>query len=138
MDMDNNSDAEELSDLIYSLEELRANPDIPVEALSALEQAHKIFLRNVEEEREIALQAYAYGLAMGAYFSPQEALPETDRLLFKVRLQSASIKIWKSQRRQAAGYALATTCKRVGAENSGKRPHYPRTELRRKLKQCGN
>ncbi len=98
MDMDNDSDAEEFSDLIYSLEALRANPDIPVEALRALEQAHEIFLRNVKEEPEIALQAYAYGLAMGAYFSPQEALAETDCLLHKAR-QSKSGKASGDKRR---------------------------------------
>jgi hypothetical protein len=82
--MDNDSDKEEFVDLIYSLEKLRANPYIPAEAMRALEEAHEIFIHHVRQEQGIALHAYAYGLTIGAYITPQEVLPEIDRLLTQV------------------------------------------------------
>jgi hypothetical protein len=85
--MDNDSDKGEFVDVIYSLEEIRANHDLPPEALIAIEKAHEIFLRNVAEHPEIALQAYAYGITIGAYFGPrdEEVMAEADRLLYSAR-----------------------------------------------------
>jgi hypothetical protein len=86
MDFQSDSGEGKYSDVIYSVEQLRANPGIPSEALAALEQAHERFLRHVRQEPEIALQAYVYGISMGAYFAglDPEVLAETDRLLRKM------------------------------------------------------
>jgi hypothetical protein len=74
-------------------EELRANAGIPPDDLIAIEKAHEIFLLNVTNRPEIALQAYAYGLTIGAYFAPQdqEVLAEADRLLHRRRQSNSGI-----------------------------------------------
>jgi hypothetical protein len=76
-------EGDDFDDLIHSFEQIRTNPSIPPDALIEIEKAHKIFLQNVTESPEIALQAYGYGMIIGAHDTGHDdgVLALADRLL---------------------------------------------------------
>lgn len=89
MDVDNDSEMEEIRNFVDPIEKLRNNQNIPRDDLKTIEIAREIFLRFVRDEPEIALHAYGYGLTIGAYVGAEEAVPEAARLIKKAHQSEA-------------------------------------------------